>query len=137
MNKNFAMATIAGAVVLFIVGYLVYGLALESFYASNAGTATGVMKEAPEWLWLILSTVAWGATLTLILGWAGSTDPAGGFKTAAIVALLVGISFNFGQYSFTNLSTLTLTLVDPIIGAIHSGIGGAVIGMMLGKGGGD
>jgi len=107
-------------------------LALAGFYENNAGTATGVVKEM-QWLWLILSTVAYAALLALALGWAGSTDPASGFKTAAIVGLLMAISIDFGQYAMTNLSNLTLTIVDPIVAAVHGGIGGAVIGMMLGK----
>ncbi len=135
MSKNFMMATLVGAVVLFVAGYLLYGLALAGFYESNVGSATGVMKETPEWLWLILSMVSFAAVITLVLGWAGAKDPASGFKIAAIFGLLMAVSVDFGQYSMTNLMNLTVTLVDPIVGAIHAGIGGAVIGMMLGKGG--
>ncbi|MFV1988001.1 MAG: hypothetical protein ACC682_12030 [Gemmatimonadota bacterium] len=135
MNKNFMIATLVGAVVLFIVGYLLYGLALAGFYETNVGSATGVMKETPEWLWLILSMVAYAAVLTLILGWAGAKDPAGGFRIAAIVGLLFSASVDFGQYSMMNLMNLTVMFVDPFVGAIHAGVGGAVIGMMLGKGG--
>jgi hypothetical protein len=137
VSKNFTMATIAGAVVLFVTGYLIFGWALTGFYESNAGSASGVMKESVGWLWIIMSTIAYAALLACILGWAGSKDVAAGFKTAAVVGLLIGISVTWGQYAFTNLNNMTLTLVDPVLGAIHSGIGGAVIGMMLGKGGGD
>jgi len=133
VNKNSMTATLVGAIVLFVAGYLIYGLALAGFYGSNAGTATGVVKEM-QWLWLILSTVAYAALLAVILGWAGSTDSSSGFKTAAIVGLLMGISIDFGQYAMTNVANLTLTIVDPIVAAVHGGIGGAAIGMMLGKG---
>jgi uncharacterized membrane protein len=134
VNKNFLTATIVGAVVLFVTGYLIFELALGGFYEANMGTATNVMKETPNWMWLIVSILLWSAFLTLALGWAGSTDPASGFKTAAIVSLLVAASYSLGQLGMTNLNTLTLAIADPIAGAIHSGIGGAVIGMLLGKG---
>lgn len=134
MNENSMMPTLVGAVVLFVAGFLIYGLALAGFYESNAGTATGVVKDM-LWVWLILSTLAYAALLTLVLGWAGSTDPGSGFRTAAVVGLLMAISIDFGQYAMTNVANLTLTIVDPIVAAVHGGIGGAVIGMMLGKGG--
>lgn len=135
MNKNFALATVVGAVVLFVLGYLIFELALGGFYESNVGTATGVMRDSPQWLWFIIAVLAWSAVLTLALSWSGSTDAMSGFKAAALIALLIGISFDFGQYAWTNLNTLTFALVDPIVGAIHSGIGGAVIGILLGRGG--
>ena len=135
MNAKFGMAVLAGAVALFVTGYLIFGLALSGFYESNAGTATGVNKETPEWLWLILSTLAFAALLTVVLGWAGAKDVASGLKTAAIFGLLLGFAIDFGFYSMTNIQNLTLTLVDPFLGAVHSGIGGAVIGLMLGRGG--
>lgn len=134
MNKNFLLATVAGAIVLFFAGWLIYAVALGGFYESNAGTASGVVKEPFSYLWMFLSTVAYAAVLGLILRWAGSTDLAGGFKTAALVGLLMAISFDFGQYALTNVSNLTLTLVDPLVAAVQTGIGGAVIGMMLGRG---
>lgn len=133
MNSKFLTATLVGAVVLFLLGFLIFGLALTGFYEGNAGTATGVDKETPEWLWLILSVLATSALLTLILGWRGAADAAAGFKTAAIVGLLWGMSWDFGIYSMTHLQTLTLTLVDPILSAVYMGLGGTAIGLMLGR----
>jgi len=133
MNSKFLTAMAVGAVVLFLGGYLIYGLALSGFYESNAGTATGVNKESIEWLWLILSTLATAALLTVVLGWRGANDAASGFKTAAIVGLLFAMAVDFGFYSMTNIQTLTVTLVDPIVAVVHMGIGGAVIGVMLGR----
>lgn len=134
MNAKTGMAILAGAVALFVTGYLIFGLALAGFYESNAGTATGVNREAPQFVWLILSTLAFAAVLTVVLGWAGAKDVASGLKTAAIFGLLMGFAIDFGFYSMTNIHNLTITLVNPGGGAIHSGIGGAVIGMMLGRG---
>ena len=134
MNSRFAMATLAGTFVLFVAGFVIFGLALNDFYISNPGTATGVNKDAIEWPWLIVSNVANAALLTLVLGWAGSKTAVTGFKAAAIVGLLMAVAFDFGVYSMTNVQSLTITLVDPILVTIQTGIGGAVIGMTLGRG---
>jgi hypothetical protein len=128
------MATLAGAVVLFLGGFLIFGLALNSFYMSNQGTATGVNKEAIEWPWMIAATIANAALLTLVLGWAGAKTPAEGFKAAGLVGLLLAIGIDFGMYSMTNIQNMTITLADPPLAAIYFGIGGAVIGVMLGRG---
>ncbi|MEE8131350.1 MAG: hypothetical protein V3T48_13735 [Vicinamibacterales bacterium] len=134
MNSRFIAATVAGAVVLFVVGFLVFGLALAGFYETNVGSATGVVKDPPEWLWLILSTLVTAALLTLVLGWKGARDAASGAKTAAIFGLLFAMAVDFGMYSMSNVPNLTATLVDPIFVAVYMGIGGAVVGMMLGRG---
>ena len=47
----------------------------------------------------------------------------------------MAVAFDFGMYSMTNVQSLTITLVDPLLAAIHMGIGGAIIGLMLGRGG--
>ena len=134
MNSRFVIATLVGAVVLFVAGFVIFGLAFNSFYLGNQGTATGVNRDTMEWPWLIASTLASAALLTLVLGWAGARAPVAGFKVAAIIGLLTGAAFDFGVYSMTNVQSLTITLVDPILVAIQMGIGGAVIGMMLGQG---
>ena len=137
MSKNFMMATVVGAVVLFITGYLIFELALGGFYEANQGSAMGmpgVMRDSPLWLWFILSILLWAAVLALAIGWAGDLDPMGAFKTAAVVAFLVGLSFHLGQYAWTNLDTLTVAGVDSVVSAVHSGIAGAVMGILLGKG---
>ena len=124
MSSKFAIATLAGALVLFITGFLIFGLALNSFYMSNRGTATGIYKEAIEWPWLIVSIIASAALLTLVLGWAGAKTPAAGFKAAALLGLLMAIATDFGVYSMTNVQNLTVTLVDPLLTGIYMGLGG-------------
>ena len=133
MNRTFIQATVAGAAALFVVGFLLFGLVLAGFYENNVGSATGVTKAPPEWLWLILSTLALAALLTLVLRWKGANDAATGAKAAAIVGLLFAMSVDFGSYSMTNVQNLTATLLDPIFSAGYMASGGAVIGIMLGR----
>jgi hypothetical protein len=49
------------------------------------------------------------------------------------VGFFLWFTVDFLQYSFTNLSTLTLTIVDPLLEAVHAGIGGAIIAPVLKK----
>lgn len=134
MNKNFAMATLGGTVVLFVLGWVLYGMLLMGFFESNAGTATGVMKEAPDFLWLILGQIVTAAFLALVLGWKGATDVASGAKAGAIVGFLLSLGYGLTMYATSNTWNLSATLVDPFISLVLFGAAGAVVGLLLGKG---
>ncbi len=70
----------------------------------------------------------------MIMGWRGDSSAGAGFKTGALVGLVLGLSLNFTFYGTANIANLTATLVDPIIVVIQTGITGAVIGTVLGTG---
>ncbi|MGE0590592.1 MAG: hypothetical protein AB7O48_18570, partial [Cyclobacteriaceae bacterium] len=57
--KKRIMATLAGFVVFFLLGWLIYGMLMMDFYMSNAGTATGVQREETDMIWwaLVLGNV--------------------------------------------------------------------------------
>lgn len=133
-NKQSIMATLAGGVAVFVMGFLLYGLALADFFANNAGTATGVMKEAPLMWSLILGQVILAAFLVMIMGWRGDSSAGAGLKTGALVGLILGFALDFTFYGVANASNLTATLVDPVVFMIQLGVGGAVIGAVLGMG---
>ena len=135
-TKQFTMATLAGGVAAMVVGYLAYGMLMESFYLSNTGSATGVYKEVPIWWALIGGQVLFAAFLTLIMGWRGDSSAGAGLKTGALVGLVLGASFNLTFYGTANIANLTATLVDPLVSMILTGVTGAVIGAVLGMGSG-
>ncbi len=134
MSSKSVLAALAGALTLFLLGYVLYGLLLMDFYTANTGAATGVMKDPPDWLWLLLGQLAGGALLVLVLGWAGSTSLASGLKAGALFGLLMALFIDFTMYGTTHINNLTVTILDPIVAAIHMGVAGAVVGAMLGRG---
>lgn len=54
------MATLAGFIVYFILGFIFYGMLLMDFYAAHSGSASGVMRTDAEMMWwaLIAGNVA-------------------------------------------------------------------------------
>jgi hypothetical protein len=128
--QRFLIATVVGGLTLFVVGFLVYGLAL-----ANAYPETGIDRGAPLLLWLALSSFAWAALFTVILDkWPGGSTPGGGFAAAAIVGLLMSIALGLGFYAMTTLPISLMSYIDPFVSAIFFGIGGAAIGWSLGRG---
>ncbi len=132
--KRFIIGTVVGAITLYVLGYLIFDLALAEFYAANAGSATGLVKD-PQVIWAVaLGTLSYAALLTLAIGtWAGSTTIVEGLKIGAIVGFLMWFSVDFILYGIENVSNLTATLVDPLLELIRAGISGGVIAAVLGK----
>jgi uncharacterized membrane protein len=119
-------------VTIALFGGLLYGVLFAGLFASNRGSATGVMKTPPDLLWVGLAHVPFGVLLTLVVQWRGKTTAAGGALTGAILGFLMAASYDLSQYGTTNLWTLKLTLVEPLITMVMIAAAGAVVGMVLG-----
>ena len=126
-TQRFAIGTVVGGLVLFFLGYLIFGVVFADFFAANAGTATGVQKEPFDFVSLAIGQLAWGAALTLILGWANVSSVGQAARVSAIVGLLLFFGFDLTMFATTNNSTLLATVVDPILAAVLFGVAGAAI----------
>lgn len=132
MTGRQIVAGVVGGIVLFVMGFLLYGLAFMGFFEANAGSATGVYKEVPTFWALGLGQLLTGIFLALILArWPGARSFAGGLKVSLGLGLLLGFAFDLTWYGTTNIMNLTGTLVDPFVLAVEFGVAGGVIGAML------
>ena len=133
-TKRFVIGTLAGGIVMYLVGYLIWGLLLADFFAANAGSATGVARETILIWAVVLGTFSLAALVTLAVGrQAGSSTIVDGLKIGAIVDFLVWFGVDFIHYGAFNISNLTATIVDPLLEIVRTGIGGAVIAVVLGR----
>jgi hypothetical protein len=131
--RRFLIGTVVGAVVLFLAGYLIFNTILGGFFATNAGSATGLART-PMLLWSIaIGCVGFAALICYCMGNRGASGLGAGATVGAIVGLLLAVFVDFVMYGTQNISNLTATIVDPIATAVHGGIGGAVIGLVLSK----
>jgi hypothetical protein len=132
--KRLVTGTLVGGITMWAVGYLIFGLAMASFYAANAGSATGLARDS-QILWAVgLGTFALAALVTFAVGWADAKSAAQGFKIGAIVGFLIWFGVDFAQFGNMNISTINIPLVDPLLELVRTGIGGAVIAAVLGRG---
>ena len=135
-TKGSVAAVLAGAIVVYAVGYVIFDTVFASFYAANAGSATGVLRE-PQILWAVLvGCVCYAALITYTMNRGGATSVATGAQVGAIVGLLLWGTVDFVLYGAMNLNNLTVTVLDPILEFVRGGISGAVIALVLGKVGG-
>lgn len=134
--KKRIVATLAGFVVFFFMGWLLYGMLLMDFFMSNAGSATGVYRGDDEMVWwaLVLGNLLQAYLLVYIFGKWGSINTFGsGLQAGAVIGLILGLAVDLTLYGTSNISNLTATLVDPLVLAVMMGATGGVIGLVLGK----
>ena len=128
------MGTIAGAVTLYIFGYLIFEVATTDFYAANVGSATGVFRD-PVLQWaLFLGNISGAVLVTLgIMSRRGTPTIGEGAAIGAVIGFLVWFSGDFVLYGYSNVWNLTVTIIDPLIELIHHAIAGAVIAALLAR----
>ncbi len=126
MDKKCILATIAGGVALFVLGYVFYGLLLADFFAND------LMSEAPNYMALAGGQLAGGALLALVLSWKGAEGPVEAFKAGAGVGVLYSLSMGLTMFGTTEgLNTMTTVIGDAVVMLVMYGIGGMVVAKVL------
>ena len=132
--KRLVIGTVAGGIALFILGYVIWNMLFVEFFAANAGSATGVVKDSQVVWALSLGSLCYAALLTLAIGTrAGSATIVEGLKIGAIVGGLMWFAVDLTLYAVWNVSNLTAAIADSLLELIRAGISGAVIAAVLGK----
>ena len=138
-NNKILVAGLVGGIVSFLGGFLIWGIGLDGFAASQMATtaATNVSREDADMVYwaVILGALASGFMVALIFGrWANIKTLKTGAIAGAIIGLLIGVNFNFIMFGTTQITTLSLAAVDAIGYALLYALIGGSVGFMLGRG---
>ena len=79
-TKRFLIGAVVGLVVFNVLGFLTFDMALGGFYEANAGSATGVEREAPIFWAAGVAGLLHGALLVMVMDWAGVGSVGGGVQ---------------------------------------------------------
>jgi hypothetical protein len=135
MNKKNLLAILAGFVVAFLLGWLIYGALLKDTMV--AGMMEGFHKAEDQFvLWaMIAGILCWAILLTMLFGRMGINDFKRGVMAGFWIGLLVTLFIDLVSWSasnqFTNIETIC---IDVVASGIMTAITGGVIGRMLGMG---
>ena len=129
------LATIAGAVGYFIIGWVFFELLLGKFMSANMTKAEGFMKsdEESSLLWLFVSCVAYSLLLTLLFTeWTETTSILEGVVIGGAVGGLISVMTSTYWWGTSHLFTNFKPIVADIFAAVITVgfMGGVVAGVL-------
>ena len=130
--KKFLFGTVAGGATAFILGFLVYGMALSSFMEQHNSMP---MAETPDWLWMVLGHLFVGAFFTYIyLGHTTIRTFSGGARAGFFIGLLIALAWNSITYgTMPDMMDLTYVVVDSLVGGVLMAITGGVVATVIAR----
>ena len=129
------LSAVAGAITLFILGYLIWGVLLTSYFKSNTIEYAGLSKQPiPNLLLLFLSNLALAFLLAFVFAqWASIRTFVGGLAAGAIVGFLIHLSWKLSLMGYMNLyKETTPVVVDILVETARASLAGGLIGSVLG-----
>ena len=134
-TKKFVLGTLAGGVAYFILGYVVYAILLEGFYAGHS--VPGIMKteEQMKYYPLALGNFAHAALLAYVfLKWANIKSFSAGLQGGAIIGFFMAAGHNLISYDTIRFMSAVGAVTDIFVYAAMSAVVGGIVGAVLGMG---
>ena len=132
--KKLLMGGIAGGVLFFLLGWLIYGMLLMNFMNTHPGTAGNIARAEPDFLYLIIGNLAMGFLMAYIFIKAGINSLSRGLITGGVIGLLMGVGYDCMMYATTTVISKTAMAADVAASTVMSAIVGAVVGAIMGMG---
>lgn len=136
-SKTNLISTLATAVWGFLGGYLIWGLILDPFNADHMGTATGVMKDQDNilFMYVALGSLITGFVLSILYSkWArGTHSIMQGASFGGCIGVIVGFGDRLVEYGVANLLDLTGTIANGIAYIVFFAVMGIFASLCYGK----
>ena len=129
-SKSNILATLAGTVTLFLLGYLIWGVATTDLMEGHS--IASVMKDPPDFLFILLGNLFSAFAISTIYGkWArGHHSAKEGAELGVLFGIFVGFGIWFVQYATTELMDLTGYLINAVLEIIYYAVTGIVIALV-------
>ena len=135
MIKKLIYATLVGTVVSFLLGWLIYGVVLDSFMKSQTTEYTGLMREMDGTfiILILLSNLMMSFFIAFIFQrWAKFETFFMGLTAGMMIGFFFAVSYDLYMLAAMNLFKAGGAIVDIIASTILTGIIGGVIAWVLG-----
>lgn len=140
MMVRILVSGIVGAIAMFILGFLIWGLLLHSYFDSTmTATAKSVMLEQPNFVPLAIAQIVFGILFAYIFDkWASISTFVGGMTGGAILMFGLSLGWDLQMTAFFKdmhvgspyVPLVVDVLAATVFGALSGGVIGQVIGMM-------
>lgn len=135
MNSKTLLAALAAGVAAFLMGWLVYGMALMGYMNEHTTKAAlAIMRAEPDMLYLVLGNLMAGVWMAWALGRMGVTTLMGGLVAGAVLSGLIALNYDLIFYALMNMYKGRMAIAadvaaSAVIGAVVGGVAGLVLGM--------
>ena len=127
------VTTIVGSIIIFLLGYLIFGILLAPYTKIGVIQYDGLRKVPPDFLLLMLKNIVQALLLVYIFVLAGIRTFFDGMKVGAIIMFLTTLSLNLNLLSILNLHNgYTANILDVVGETVRMALGGGVMGAILG-----
>lgn len=135
MVMRVAIAALVGAIVMFILGFLIYGILLDSYMRSAMTPESAkLMKEMPNLVVLFISNFAFAWLYAFVFErWANIKTFVSGMIGGILISIPITLGFDLNMFSTMNvMQSFTPIIVDVLAIAVMSAISCGVMGQLLG-----
>jgi hypothetical protein len=134
--KKLLAGGVAGGIAYFLLGWLIYGMALKGFM--EAHQVPGIMKSEAEFMgnmhFMVISNLILGLMIAYIYSLANINSLMEGLKVGLIFGLLMALSFDLMMFAMSNMfDGMTSLAVDIAASTVFTGLGAAVVGFVNSK----
>lgn len=133
MVKKLILSTLAGTVVLFLLGGLLFGLLLAAPMAEFMKAFEACAYPQPPVQFIVLANISMAILLSLLLYKLGISTFSGGIKATVWIVFLLMFWFDMWMFATFKAMTLQMSLLDIIGNTTIGALAGGVIGWVLGK----
>ena len=124
---------LAGGIVMFLLGGLIFGFLFAEYFKANTIEYAGLVKDPPVMWALFLFNVVWAYLIAFVLEYAGRSGWGEGAKAGAIIMFLLGLGLDLEFYAFMNIHKEVGPMIfHVLILTVMGAITGAVIGLVMG-----
>lgn len=131
-SKQNLLATLAATVAMFILGYLIWGIATMSFFEEHALTEAMKSDEEMSMLMILLGNLAGALAMSTLYGkWArGYHSAGGGFQFGAWIGFFVGVGMGLVMYGTSKIMDATGHAVEAVLDIVYYAIIGVIIALV-------
>lgn len=134
-SKSNLVSTLVCAIWAFFGGYLLWPVLGEEFIMNHLGSATGVGREVPDYMFLILGCVIMAFAISTIYSKYGGDKYSAG--DGATLGLWIGVLAGFGDglvnFSTSNILDFAGSMANGVLYIIFYVVMGALAGLIYNK----
>ena len=135
MKPKILYAILGATATGFLLGWLIFGIILDTYYKTHTVPYAGLMKDPPLIWAILIMNMSFAILLVYIFHYlANITTFIKGFTAGITIFLLIMVGFDISMYGFMNLYSFQVLIVDIFANTLMGGVVGGVAGLILGMG---